>query len=137
MKRPLLALLFLSLAAQGASAQQAAPAPAAGDPVAGAVVFMQCGMCHEVGPTAKNAQGPVLNGIIGRVAGTYPGYAYSPQNQNARVKWDVPTLTRYLKDPKGYIPGTKMFFKGLSSPKDIADVIAYLAQYDAQGNTKS
>jgi cytochrome c len=130
MNRKFIALLAFALPAHAALAQQA------GDPVAGAVVFQQCAMCHEVGPTAKNSQGPVLNGLIGRPAGSYPGYAYSPQNQSLRVKWDVATLTKYLKDPKGYVPGTKMFFKGLSSPKDIADVIAYVAQFDAQGNTK-
>jgi len=107
-----------------------------GDPVAGAVVFQKCEMCHTVGPDAKNGVGPVLNGIIGRKAGSYPDFGYSPQNKNFAVKWDVPTLTRYLKSPKSYIVGTKMFFDGLASPKDIADVIAYIAQFDADGKKK-
>jgi cytochrome c len=125
-------ILFLSIgiAAHTALAQET------GDPVAGAEVFKQCATCHQVGPGAVNAQGPVLNGIVGRPAGTFPGYTYSPQNKNIRVRWDVPTLTRYLKAPKSFVPGTKMFFDGLSSPKDIVDVIAYLNQFDDQGNKK-
>jgi cytochrome c len=114
-----------------------AKAQVAGDAAAGADVFkQQCAMCHNVGPGAQNSVGPVLNGIIGRKAGSYPDFGYSPQNKNFAVTWDVATLTRYLKSPKSYIVGTKMFFDGLSSPKDVADVIAYLTQFDINGNKK-
>ena len=126
--------LWMAAAALVCLGTTAASAQQAGDPTAGAMVFQQCSGCHAVGTDATNGKGPVLNGLIGRVAGSYPGYQYSPQNKNLHVTWTVATLSKYLKDPKGYVPGTMMLFKGLSSPKDIADVIAYLAQYDAQGN---
>ena len=45
------------------------------DAAAGEKVFVQCKTCHQMGETAKNAVGPVLNGLIGRKAGTVPGYA--------------------------------------------------------------
>ena len=31
--------------------------------------------------------GPAQNGIIGRKAGTYPGYAYSDANKNSALTW--------------------------------------------------
>ena len=53
------------------------PARAEGDAVAGEKVFKKCMACHKVGEAAKNSVGPVLNGVIGRPAGTAEGYSYS------------------------------------------------------------
>jgi hypothetical protein len=44
-------------------------------------VFTPCKACHQIGETAKNAVGPVLNGVIGRKVGTVDGYNYSPANK--------------------------------------------------------
>ena len=83
------------------------------DAAAGEKVFAVCKACHQIGETAKNAVGPVLNGIIGRKAGTYPGYNYSDANKNSGLTWDEPTFREYIKDPKAKIPGTKMTYAGL------------------------
>jgi cytochrome c len=48
--------------------------------------------------------------------------------------WTEATLAAYLPDPRAFLPGTKMSFAGLKMPQDVADVIAYLKQYNAQGN---
>ena len=103
------------------------------DAVAGAAVFKRCMACHKVGPDAKNSVGPVLNGIIGRTAGTFPGYSYSSANKNSGLVWEEPTLTAYLRAPRKVVPGTKMTFAGLKKGTDIADVIAYLKQFDTRG----
>ena len=50
------------------------------DAAAGEKVFLKCKACHQIGEAAKNAVGPVLNGVVGRKAGTYPGYSYSDAN---------------------------------------------------------
>ena len=42
------------------------------DVAAGEKAFVVCRACHQIGPTAKNFVGPVLNGVVGRPAGTYP-----------------------------------------------------------------
>jgi cytochrome c len=104
--------------------------------VAGEKAFALCGACHQVGPSATNAFGPVLNGVLGRRAGMYPGYMYSDANKNSGVTWDEKTLAAYLPDPQKFIPGTTMPI-GLPAAKDVADVIAYLKQFDAQGNRKA
>jgi cytochrome c len=89
--------------------------------------------CHKVGPDAKNGVGPVLNGVVGRAAGVYPDYSYSAASKNSGLAWDEPTLTTYLRAPRELVPGTKMTFAGLKKDQEIADVIAYLKQFDAQG----
>jgi cytochrome c len=103
------------------------------DPASGEKVFAQCRACHQVGPTAKNAVGPHLNGLIGRKAGTVEGYNYSPANKNSGLTWDEATFTDYIKDPKAKVPGTKMVYAGLKDEQRIKDLTAYLKQFDAAG----
>ena len=120
------ALTALALAASlGAAAAQ--------DAAAGESAFKVCKACHQVGEGAKNAVGPVLNGVVGRAAGTAADYNYTDANKNSGLTWDEATLTVYLKDPKAKVPGTKMAFPGLKKDEDIANVIAYLKQFGADG----
>src|SRR6266850_2301330 len=42
------------------------------DAASGEKIFVQCKACHQIGETAKNAVGPVLNGLFGRKAGIVP-----------------------------------------------------------------
>ncbi|HEV2606237.1 MAG TPA: cytochrome c family protein [Microvirga sp.] len=110
----------------------AAPAFAQ-DPAAGERVYAQCRACHQVGENAKNAVGPVLNGLFGRQAGTVEGYNYSPANKNSGITWDEAVFREYIKDPRAKIPGTKMVYAGLKDEQRITDLIAYLKQFDATG----
>ena len=103
------------------------------DAALGEKVFLKCRACHQIGEGAKNAVGPVLNGIVGRKAGTYADYTYSDANKNSGITWDEATLKEYLKNPRAKIPGTKMIFPGLTKDDDIANVIAYLKQFGADG----
>jgi len=103
------------------------------DAAAGEKVFAQCKACHQIGDTAKNAVGPMLNGLFGRKSGTIEGYSYSPANKNSGITWDEATFRDYIKDPKAKIPGTKMIFPGLKDPKQVDDIVAYLKQFNAAG----
>jgi cytochrome c len=116
-----LALLAASLAATSARAQDAA---------AGERTFAQCRACHQVGETARNLVGPVLNGLFARKAGQVEGYNYSPANKNSALIWDEATFREYIKDPKAKMPGTKMIYAGLKEDKRIDDLIAYLHTFD-------
>ena len=124
-------LLCFSLA--GAAFLASIGAAAAQDAAAGEKVFAKCKICHQIGEGAKNFVGPVLNGVVGRPAGSYPGYHYSPANMNSGITWDEANLKEYLRDPKAKVPGTKMIFPGLNSDDDIANVIAYLKQFGPDG----
>jgi cytochrome c len=114
-----------------------AGAASAQDAAAGEKVFAQCRACHQIGESAKNAVGPVLNGLFGRHSGSVEGYSYSPANKNSGITWDEATFREYIKDPKAKIPGTKMIFPGIKDEKRIDDLIAFLKQYDATGKKKS
>ena len=113
-------------------------APAlAQDAAAGEKDFAVCRACHQIGPNAKVAVGPVLNGVVGRKAGTYPGYNYSPANKNSGLTWDEATLAKYLENPQAVVKGTKMIFAGIHDPQKVKDVIAFLAQYNEDGTKKT
>ena len=95
---------------------------------AGEAVFKRnCAVCHMVA-AGQNRLGPSLAGIVGRKAGTVPGFVYTDANKNSGVTWDEPTLDTYLKDPKAFMPGTKMIFPGLKDADARAALIAYLKQ---------
>ncbi|MER9326715.1 cytochrome c family protein [Mesorhizobium sp. M0488] len=101
------------------------------DAAAGEKVFTKCKVCH-IADQDKNKIGPSLNGVVGRTAGTHPGFSYSQAMVAAGksgVKWDEATLATYLHDPKAMVKGTKMAFAGLKQDEDVANVIAYLKQF--------
>jgi len=102
----------------------------------GAEVFKKCRSCHQVGDTAKNLVGPRLNGLFGRKSGTVEGFNYSEANKSSGIVWDEKTFADYIRDPKAAMPGNKMAFAGLKDDKDIADLTAFLKQYDAEGKKK-
>jgi len=95
-----------------------------GDPAHGRAVYQVCMGCHSLD---EDDVGPKHRGVVGRVAGAVPGYAYSPALKNSGLTWDAPTLDRWLTNPQALVPGAKMFF-ALPNEKDRADVIAYLAE---------
>ena len=107
----------------------------AADVTAGATVFKKCAACHDVGETAKNKVGPLLNGLDGRHSGTAEGYSYSDANKNSGITWNKDVFLEYIKDPKGKIPGTKMVFAGIRNEKEIGDLWAYLKQFGPDGHT--
>jgi len=130
--------LRVSIAAAGiALFSSVGVAWADGDAAAGEKIFnTKCKICHQIGEGAKNLVGPVLNGVVGRKAGTYPGYNYSEANKNSGITWTEEELDKYLKDPKGVVPGTKMVFAGLPKDDDRKNIIAFLSQFDADGKKK-
>jgi len=96
----------------------------AGDPVHGKTLYQVCMGCHSLD---EDDVGPRHRGVVGRTAGSVPGYAYSPALKNSHLVWDADNLDRWLTNPQGLVPGVKMFF-AMPNPQDRADVIAYLAE---------
>jgi cytochrome c len=106
---------------------------AAQDVAAGEKSWAKCRACHQVGETAKNAVGPQLNGLFGRVAGTVEGYNYSPANKASGVTWTEEIFAKYIQDPRAFMPGNKMAFAGIKNEKEIADLTAFLKQFGKDG----
>lgn len=109
----------------------------AGDLAAGQTSFKKCAPCHDIGETAKNKVGPLLNGLEGRNAGTIPGYNYSGANKNSGIVWSEATFKEYIKDPRAKIPGTKMVFPGIKTEKEADDLWSFLQQFGPDGKKKS
>jgi cytochrome c len=126
----------LILAAGALAIVSMVPAAQAQDVGAGEKVFKKCLPCHAVGPDARNKVGPALNGLAGRTAGSVAGYNYSKANKESGIVWDEATFKEYIKDPRAMIKGTKMVFAGIKDDEDIANLWAFLAQFDAEGGRK-
>jgi cytochrome c len=101
-----------------------APAATAADVEHGKEVFQACAACHTDKP---DSLGPSLVGVIGRKAGSRDDFRYSNAMQHAGFTWDVGNLKQYLADPQAKVKGNRMPFSGLPNPRDIDDVVAYIA----------
>jgi cytochrome c2 len=103
------------------------PARAAGDAKNGEQIFNQCKPCHSL-EAGKNGIGPTLHGLLGRKAGTVPGYSYSAAMQSSGIVWNEDTLAKFLADPSTFVPGTKMVSAGIRDKAQLDDLIAYLKE---------
>ena len=96
------------------------------DAVKGKKIFTKCKACHNA-DALKHKIGPHLVGIVGRKAGTADGYTkYSKAIKDSGIVWDEANLDKWLTNPKGMYPKTKMIYPGLKSADDRANVIEYL-----------
>jgi cytochrome c len=105
-------------------------APAAADPVRGERMFQRCFACHSVVTGEDNLPGPSLRCVLGRSAGTLPGFRFSPAMIEAGTArglvWTRATLDAFLIDPQRLVPVTPMWIPGLASAQDRRDLIDYL-----------
>ena len=103
---------------------------AAGDPAAGEAVYSRCLGCHAI---EYNRTGPRHCGVMGRRAGSVPGFEYSPAMKKSGIVWDERSLERFLAAPTKVVPGTLMTYAGVPDAKDRADLIAYLRETKCDG----
>ena len=92
----------------------------------GAKVFKKCAACHSIKEGGANKIGPSLWGVLGRTAGSVPGYKYSKAMASHGKNWSFEEMNGFLIKPKDWIKGTKMSFAGLKNAKDRAAVILYM-----------
>ena len=91
----------------------------------GREVFRKCAACHSAEANGKKV-GPSLYGVLGRKAGSLPGFNFSNGMRDSQITWDEKALDQYLAKPRDFIPGNKMVFAGLSAEADRKDLIAFL-----------
>lgn len=120
---------------EAAASEPAVEETAALDPElvsAGEKLFRQCQACHQVGDGAKNRVGPQLNGVMGRTIGNVDDFRYSKtmaaMGEEGQV-WDEESMAAFLADPRGYVKGTKMSYRGLKKEEDIAAMTEYLKSF--------
>ena len=92
----------------------------------GKAIFARCAACHTVIKGGPNGLGPDLFGVVGRKAGSLSNYMYSGQLKASGITWTNDKLTAWVQGPQRLVPGTKMAFGGISSPAQVADLVAYL-----------
>lgn len=96
---------------------------AAGDATRGEQIYSRCLACHSL---ERDRTGPRHCGLIGRRAGSLPGFGYSPAMRDSGIVWSERTLDRFLADPMRNVPGTAMTYAGIDDARERADLIAYL-----------
>jgi cytochrome c len=100
-----------------------APSIAAPDAARGEQVYSRCAACHAL---TFDRVGPRHCGLFGRLAGSVPGFDYSPAMKRSKIRWNEETLDRFLAAPLAAVPGTSMTYDGIADPGERADLIAYL-----------
>jgi len=116
--RSIAALFILVATALAASATLAV-----GDPAAGKQVYASCVGCHS---PERDRTGPRHCGLIGRMAGSVPGFEYSVAMRKSRIIWTAELLNQFLEAPMAFLPGTNMAIAGIKDPGKRRDLIAYL-----------
>ena len=101
----------------------ASGAARAADAEHGKVLFAPCAACHT---DRADSLGPSLKGVYGRKSADLDDFRYSNAMKRANLVWDEDNLRAYIKDPQGKVKGNRMPFGGISDPKDVDDVVAYL-----------
>jgi cytochrome c oxidase assembly protein subunit 11 len=98
-------------------------ASAAPDAAHGRELFDErCAACHAL---RDNKTGPLLGGVVGRRAGSAPGYRYSPGLASAGLIWTPENLDQWLSDPRKFIAGAKMPVRVIEASSR-RDIIGYL-----------
>ena len=86
----------------------------------------QCQACHDFSTNLKIKTGPPLWGLVDREVGVIKDYKYSDSLSQFNRNWTRSELFFFLKNPKEYIIGTKMVYKGLEKESDRVNLISFL-----------
>jgi cytochrome c2 len=100
--------------------------PATGVERGAALFDSHCATCHAARLGAPRNIGPNLFRVVGRRAGTLPGYRYSASMSTSGTMWSAATLDAYLADPRETAPAGRMPHPGLKTDAERADVVGYL-----------
>ena len=115
MKKLIVALLLIPTAAL-----------AAGDPAQGKQAYQACAACHSTAQSTTGV-GPSLFGVVGRKAGSAPGFNYSQAMKDSNLTWTAKNLDAYIANPQKAVPGNHMPYPGMPDAQMRAALIAYLS----------
>ncbi len=92
---------------------------------AGKAAFGACKVCHSA-EKGKAGIGPSLYGVVGRKAGSLPGFSYSKAMAGSGITWDAASLDAYIAAPQTKVPGNRMPYGGLKDAAKRQVIIDYL-----------
>lgn len=107
------------------------PAAAAGpdkEMELGATIYARCKACHSL---THDRAGPRHCDLLGRKAGSIPGYPYSDAMRNSDIIWTPETLDKFLASPLEYMPETNMGYAGIGDAGERKALIRFLAAANA------
>jgi glucose/arabinose dehydrogenase len=115
------AVAFAWLAMAGSAMAQA--------PAGQAAFERNCASCHTADPSLGSRSGPGLYAVVGRKAGSVPGYNYTDALAKAGTAgkaWTRAELDVFLADPAKAVPGTTMPVS-VPNKAERAALVEYLA----------
>jgi cytochrome c len=100
---------------------------AAADPSAGEAAARACQACHTFGQGEPHRVGPNLWDIVGLPIAHHDDYAYSDALQAMSDDvWTYQALDDFIRNPRGFAPGTKMAYGGMQRDEQRADLLVYM-----------
>jgi cytochrome c len=84
----------------------------------------RCSGCHALD---RDKEGPRLQAVYGRVAGSVGTFEYSAALKKSGIKWQEDTLDQWLSDTEKLVPGNDMAFR-VANPEERREIIAFLKQ---------
>ena len=106
-----------------------------GNPERGQRVFGVCAACHSLEPN-KNMTGPSLADLWNRQAGGLKSFSrYSDALKSSGIIWDNNSLDPWLADPRAFIPGNDMTFRGIADARARTDLLSFLKEATKPGST--
>ena len=99
--------------------------------VAGRNLFQEhCIFCHALHP-GQRAFGPSLYGVVGRKAGSVPGFPYSDALKNSGIVWDEDNLRKWIASTTNVVPTTLMPHTTVTDPAEQIFLVAFLKSLKA------
>jgi cytochrome c len=115
------------MAGEAAQEEPLAALLASADLAAGEKQAKKCAACHSFEQGGPDKIGPNLWEILDNGIANNAGFAYSDALAGRTDEnWTYDNLSAFLTNPKGWAPGTKMSFAGLSKANSRADLILFL-----------
>lgn len=102
------------------------PMLADADPATGEKVAKACVSCHSFEQGGPNKVGPNLYNVVGSDIASIDGFNYSSAMADTEGAWTYEALNQFLYDPKGFVNGTKMAFRGVKKDQKRAALVSYL-----------
>ena len=83
-----------------------------------------CAVCHS--PRAGQPFGPSLVGVVGRPAGSVPGFPYSEALKKSGLIWTDDNLRNWIAHSSQMVPDTRMPHASVTDPAEQLYIVAYL-----------
>lgn len=99
---------------------------AAADVAAGERGIRACVSCHTFEEGGATGTGPNLWNIVGRQVAGEAGFNYSGGLVELGGEWTYEALDGFLENPRGYVSGTNMSYRGVRNEEARMALIAYL-----------